>query len=290
MADERNILCLPENKNSYGYTYPLEWVPVESGLFAHIGSQLQGLVLDVFAYVSFIKWHVEWCLIGDSCSQYDQIPQGVEKKGLIVFLHALDHPVGMWKEYIDQLTAYREYDVWAPRIKDYGNTGLESALSELIRPLENYLTKWPERPVVLIGSSNGARLGLALEIRMRKYPNRILLIAISGVFNGTNRLWIRWLFTNSNLYQEYKLSSRHSLLLLDKARRPVSKAGFREYIFYGAGKDIAISPINSSFPLLGKREKVFFVPEEGHVSIVNTLKFVILGQAMRWLNNIPDFD
>ncbi len=288
-ADEQNVLCLPKLQNS-DLVYPLEHLPINSNSYFQIVWQLQGLLLDVNSYILFLKWHIECSLMSDSCSKYEQSPDGLNKKGLIVFLHALDHPTGMWKEYIEYMNSYNEYDIWVPVVKSHGNTDIYSALNGLVGPLKSYLTRWPSRPVVLIGSSNGARLALSLEVFFRDFPNKMLIVSISGLFQGTNRLWLRWMFTNSQFYKEYQYQSSDCLQLLSKAREPLRRPELRQHIFYGSGKDVAVVPLNSSYPVLGLREEFLYLPEEGHVSVVNIIKLEVLERAIQWFNDISDLD
>jgi hypothetical protein len=113
-----------------------------------------------------------------------------ESNGIYFFIHGLFGFPSDWNTYVDTIqTKQNDIHVFVPHIPLKGNCSLETAGKPLLEALENYLKKFPGKPVTLIGTSNGGRLA-AFYLESRLDPkilgnSSLAIVSIAGVHYGT---------------------------------------------------------------------------------------------------------
>lgn len=141
--------------------------------------------------VQWFKWKWEQYLGDGSLSRECHLASPDPSCPLVVFLHGLKGCPLLWYSWIAELPA--EWSWFVPRMREWGNWNSD----ELLRDLEHEITEKLQslvvpRPLVIVGSSNGARLGMNLVERFSRVPDlhhqwisRILMISVAGVLQGT---------------------------------------------------------------------------------------------------------
>lgn len=276
--------CLLHTKVSNS-GYPQEYLPYSRNPVSYSLAKAEGLLFDGWAFAGYIFSHfADYLSPGtDYSSLEDELNSHRNAKALFVLLHALDHPPEMWSQYLKTLGSKSDIDIWVPNLPRWGNTSAQKVMKVLEKPLRKYLTQWPERRIVLIGSSNGARIGLELEIKLRNQHSHILLASIAGVFAGTERIWMRRIITDSDFYRECSYESDHSLLVMKQARERLAPTTNRKHLFYVADGDFFVVPLNASLLVMDHNEEYFYVKSTGHTSIVNKVKDDVLEKAFSWI-------
>jgi len=204
-------------------------------------------------------------------------------KALFVFLHGLNSHPSVWEPYLSQLTESQRYDLWAPFIPEKGNIPLLDTIPDLFENLEEYLAKDAERPVVLIGASNGARVALMLECLLRNRAGKVFVASLAGVHGGTSRIRFRYYWTHPELYSELSYGSQASERFISLARARIPEHAVRAFTFYGSPEDSQVVPVHATFPLLGHGESFFLVRGVNHRSLTGAVQEHVLLQAEDWL-------
>ena len=279
-----DVLCLTGAEPTIT-SYPHEKLPCDKSFISHSLAIVEGVWLDFWAYSQYLLTHCREYIFPDTdySSLDDVLDSGHNASALFVLLQALHHPPCMWNQYIEALASRMEIDLWVPDLPRWGNTASGKVLPILEKPLRKYLSKWPDRPIVLVGSSNGARIGLELEIKLRNQRSTIILVSLAGVFAGTERLWMRRIITDSDFYRECSYKSGHNLDTVRMARHRLSPEAIRKHLFYIADGDFFIVPLNASLLTMGHDEEFYYVMGAGHISIVDKMRDEVLEKAFQWI-------
>ena len=204
-------------------------------------------------------------------------------KALIVFIHGLNSHPAVWSRYLKQLSQSDHYDLWAPEVLDKGNTSLMNSIPPLVTALQNYMEEFPERPVALIGTSNGARIALMLETLLRSTQQRIFVASIGGVHGGSSRIGFRYLWTDSDLYQELSVGNERAKNFIMQSQNKNLNESLRKFIFYGSRNDSQIIPTHSAFPVLNHNEQFFLASGINHRGLVDRVRTHLLSQINLWI-------
>ena len=204
-------------------------------------------------------------------------------KALIVFIHGLNSHPAVWSRYLKQLGQSGQYDFWAPEVLDKGNTSLMNTIPPLVTALQNYMEEFPERPVALIGASNGARIALMLETLLRSTQQKIFVASIGGVHGGSSRIGFRYLWTDSELYQELSVGNQRAKNFIMQSQNKNLNESRRTFIFYGSRNDSQIIPTHSAFPVLNHNEQFFLASGVNHRGLVDRVRTHLLSQINHWI-------
>ncbi len=285
-AHNQGIIQLPGLTSSDANVellYPLDQLPEEKGWGAFLISRCFSLSADLCSFIRRTShgWNSE--ALWTKYTNPVQSPKA-DSDALFLFLHGLDDHPRTWEEYLVTLNKTGKYDLWAPIISERGNIDLDSALSDIAEPLKTYMNTWPNRPVVIVGTSNGARLGLILETQLRSIKSKLMLASIAGVHGGTTMIDYRPFNANPSLYHEISFLSQHCRDTISAARRPLNSGTKRHFVFYAAADEIQVSPRNSALPVLDQNELFFFVRHTGHISVVEKIRDDLLARAIIWID------
>ena len=147
----------------------------------------------------------------------------------------------------------------------------------------SYITKNKGSPICFIGTSNGSRIAMHLEQILRIKPSKIFLSSISGVFFGTRKIYLRYLFTHPDVYQELGYACQSAKNLIIHGRQALQAGSLRKFEFYASREDSQISPFNSSLPLLGHNEKFYLLEKTNHNHIISQVLEFQITNCIKWL-------
>lgn len=217
-----------------------------------------------------------------------------ESNGLYFFIHGLEGSPADWNAYKDDLLEDSMSHVFAPEVMKRGNCGLEAAGKPLLEALESYLTKFPGKPVTLIGTSNGGRLAATyLEANL---PPEVLgsstltVVSLAGVHYGTKFMdymmnpHVLPLVLDKQLLEEFRFGSESARkhLFAWKAKQDVWNAQNKKvhHLFCATTEDAAVRDNSSSLPYHeSSSSKYIVVSGQSHTSIVDALR----KDVMQWL-------
>jgi pimeloyl-ACP methyl ester carboxylesterase len=206
-------------------------------------------------------------------------------RSLIVLLHGLNSHPSIWNKHIETLAhQFREDLVWAPAIIHKGNCSLKTAAEPILAQIITYL-KHQNKPLVLIGASNGARIALYLELKSRKFKSSILTISIAGPHLGTTKIPFRYFHTDEQLYAELSFQNQSSRTFIKALRAPLPKHAQRKHIFYGSLDDIQVSPSSSAFPTINQKEEFYLMQGVDHNGLIQATLEHQLASYRLWINS-----
>lgn len=212
-------------------------------------------------------------------------------RGLYVAVHGLKGHPRIWRNQLERLKQQNEnFEIRLPYVPQRGNCRLGDAVDPIEGMVRDYIEQNPERPVCLLGVSNGSRVAMELEVRLRDTKTPIYVSNVAGALSGTKqmnlaqRLKVATLLYNSDIVDEMHYQSDRSKHLLEKVREPLENGVQRVYDFYASPDDFQIKPYTGSLPALeGKRATYFEVPGENHSSIVAKVAAVQTDRCMAWM-------
>lgn len=113
-----------------------------------------------------------------------------ESQGLYLFIHGLRGFPADLGQYIEEVRRKNPHaHLFAPRVAKGGNCKLTKAATPFVEVVEDYLSKFPGKPVTILGVSNGARIATYIEGHMRPEmlgSSRLSIVSLSGVQYGTS--------------------------------------------------------------------------------------------------------
>jgi hypothetical protein len=87
-----------------------------------------------------------------------------DSAGLCLLLHGMNASRKQWEKYTRQFPKdFPHMDYLAGPVFKAGNCSLEEAAEPFIEVVEDYLRKFPGKPLILIGTSNGSRIASYIE-------------------------------------------------------------------------------------------------------------------------------
>ena len=212
-------------------------------------------------------------------------------KGLYVLIHGLNGQPSIWNGHIAELEKMHHTDLFVPCVPHKGNCSLEEAAIPILNQLLDFIQQHPDKPICLIGVSNGARLALWLEVQLRKKASHtaIKISNIAGVHLGSSRMnfvasyrCTRWWFRyKPQTLEELAFNSPKAKQLINAVREPFE--GTRDYEFFASTEDFHIPETDSSLPNLDKGEKHHLISGYAHSGIVGGVKKRQLESCHEWM-------
>lgn len=219
-----------------------------------------------------------------------------DSKGLYLFIHGLrGHPTD-WNSYQEEIKRKDPHaHLFAPQVPLEGNCALEIAAKPLLEVVNNYLKKFPGRPITLMGTSNGGRIAAYIESNLDPEllgTSRLSIVSLAGVHNGTKvvdlvkklRL-LPLVKLNKDLANEFAFGSRVAQENLSawQNKQYVWKDQNRSvrHLFCATTEDEQVRDLSSSLPFEGTMDSVYKVFNgHSHTSIVEGAR----SDVMKWLS------
>lgn len=200
-----------------------------------------------------------------------------DSEGLVVFIHGLNSRPQQWWSYIEPFReTFPSHTLYTPAVLERGQISLHEAAQPVIDSIRTYADTHPTNRIVIIGTSNGARIGHHVVNRL-PITNNILLISIAGALRGSqtmslaNYLGISTLMGYRPVIQrELSFESPEALRLLEDSHER-AEDGNTHYAYFGTASDhLLIDRTAPHFPL--PRSLHVHMDEVGHSSIVHQVR------------------
>ena len=204
---------------------------------------------------------------------------------LVVLIHGLNSSPLAWTKYIDELTK-PEFNVscFAPYVYNKGYCKRKEAAQPILDVVQRYATRYPTRPILLIGHSFGA--GIAAYIERELDAKDIRLISIAGPHCGTKLInWADHIgfkepfgFTAS-MVEELRYQGTWARKQISKWRtkqKEDQNTGKKvTRVFFASADDWRIFPNETSFPNL-PNSSYYLLGGESHVTIIDAVRQHVL--------------
>lgn len=220
-----------------------------------------------------------------------------KSNALFLFVNGFLGVSCFWQPYIDALEESSSgAHIFSPLVPHRGNCSLEIAAEPLYKIVRLYAEKFPQAPMYLIGTSNGARILFYIEKELDKellLNRKVRVVSIAGVHLGTP---LANLLLRSGLYKLAKISkdfleevsweSPFSSSFLKEWKEKVSplieKNEAYKHLWAGTKNDEILLGEKSAFPFTEEevRHEKVVVSCESHTSIVGGL----CPQILKWLD------
>jgi pimeloyl-ACP methyl ester carboxylesterase len=199
-------------------------------------------------------------------------------EGLYLFIHGLGGRPHDWINYLEALDP--QFHRLAPFIPHAGRCPLQDAAAPLIPILEDYLEKFPGKPVYLVGTSNGGRIAAFLETALspeKLEGHALSVISIAGVHGGTvmmdflKQIGAAFIFS-PDIADNLSFNSPHSQELLHRWQEKQNEWALKgikvEHHFYATTEDEQVRPISSSLPHIPDAQ-YHLIHGHAHMTIVD---------------------
>ncbi len=211
--------------------------------------------------------------------------------GLFLAIHGLNGRPDIWHNQLSTLRKeHSDFEVRAPHVPRKGNCSLEDAAEAIESMMRDYVEHNPGKPVCLMGTSNGGRVAMELEYRLRNTDANILVSSISGAFSGTKkmnlmrRLGVANLIYQPMVVEDLTYQSPAAKALFNRVNKALPDPSTRKYEFYASPNDFQIAPYTASLPILpNKQVNYFLVPGENHCSIVSKVALEQIERCAKWM-------
>ncbi|MFT4553172.1 MAG: hypothetical protein ACI9S8_001808 [Chlamydiales bacterium] len=218
-----------------------------------------------------------------------------ETGALIVLIHGLNgHPSILDGHY--DFFQNRSVTIYQPYVWKKGYCPLEEAAASIYENVLAWAKQYPQKPLVFVGVSNGARLSGYISAKLVKsgnITNPIKVSSIAGPFRGTRMLGISEreevkggrisktvdiiksvfgvLYMGRELAEELRYKSGRAKRLMENMRdaaatHPVS------YDFYATKADSRVTCLDAALPERVEGAYYEIMEMEGHSSIVRAIK------------------
>ena len=224
-----------------------------------------------------------------------------DSEGLCVFLHGLYGHPSVWQKQLAHLeNASDKIDQFAPFLPHKGACSLEEASAPVLNTLLHYIERNPNKPICLIGMSNGSRTSSWLEVQLRKLsPETSVKVSnIAGIHFGSpmmnilNRFGVSRFFYPQDVRKELAYGSLTARSLLAEVLEPMPEGstGVRDYDFYASTEDLIVPNLGSSLPFLNKGERHYVVHGHSHDSIIKAVAQHQINSCVRWIKELANSD
>lgn len=217
-----------------------------------------------------------------------------DHRGLFVLIHGLRSDPAAWFEQIFLLENHQrklKTHIFAPVVHNLGICSLEEAARPILEQLGSYIRHYPMHPICLLGTSNGGRITLWLEQKLREAsPSTPIRISnVAGVHLGTQRmndlsefkLTEHWY--PESLLEEIKYKSPAATRLIQESSKPMLD-GHRSYEFFATANDLLIPNMDSTLPVIENHEaRYYIVTGESHGSVVEAVARQQIASCMEWM-------
>lgn len=216
------------------------------------------------------------------------IREDTRAEALCVLIHGLRGQPATYDFYHDMFKKKlgNRITIFQPHVTNKGNCSLDEAADPIYTQIALWSKEHPNRPIVLIGGSNGARLAgyIAAKLKTKQekeIENPIQACCIAGPFYGTKMInqpdfpkWMGWMWEKvvkiiycDTVYEELSWASDRSQSVI-KEMQTGGEAGVH-YKFYSSLADLQIQSLISGNPSIINAE-YYFSGIEGHSSLVRT--------------------
>jgi hypothetical protein len=275
----------------------------------------RGVLADPKEKRSLAQRTVDWCMSWPRMMGFCQ-PKGTISKvytrgdwkedsdGLIVMVHGLgEGGASEWNAHVSILEKYPTIDIFTPQVVKDGRCALNESAEPILTKVSDYAKKHPNKPVCLIGLSNGSRIVTWIETKLRnEHPKTSVRVStIAGIHLGTwginllaylrvpqilQRIGWQKKFPQV-LCEELSVGSARSKALLESVRAPLPKdCAPRSYELIAAAHDWMIINTESSLPDLNRGEVKFIVWGHGHLSIPVAVAREQIDRALNWMKKL----
>jgi len=306
------VSCFPINiDNDFGVRSNEEFS------IKHDLSSITSTIFHELAYV--IKTGYKNFISLEKPKHFDLVPHD-GKDGLVVFFHGLNGKPSVWNNHLDLFKKLAEKNeetslaFYTPIVPNKGHCTLtDVGIDTIVENIERWISLHPNKPVVLLGQSNGSRVALEIETRLReRAPRTPVSLSLTGpVLYGTsliNKITEKLSIDRLSKFsfglltpvsiKELRQGSDSSKKLLQNARKNLPEGcAERRYRMYAPVMDSHIWEKGSALPILNanneilKNEKHYLVPRYGHNSIVNAFTQEQIEKSFHWIKqkNDPSF-
>ncbi len=219
--------------------------------------------------------------------------------GLCVLIHGLKGLPSMFDDYHDEFEAHmaNKITIFQPHVQDQGNCRLEEAAENILQQTINWSKVHPNKPIVLIGVSNGARIAGYVTAKLKseeKIQNPMMAHCIAGPFFGTKivnqpdwpeqirPIWgdIFKTLHSDEVYDELSWGSSCAQNVIQGMQAVSKDVSFN---FYSSFSDAQVQSFTSALPNVPFSNH-YVTSAEGHQSIVRAVKDPIVEDSMRFIN------
>lgn len=212
--------------------------------------------------------------------------------GLYLFIHGLRLHAFEWEEHLKCLEGQMDkVDVLMPKVVKKGDCSLEAAGKPILKIIMNYINSHPNKPICILGMSNGCRIALWLEYQLRQKAPQVAVkvSATSGVLFGTRLVNFLRKFAILRIFvgcpticDELAFGSETARKLLDRVKEPFDQDK-RDYEFYTTTEDFELIDLCTALPRLDKGERYHVVPGRGHHSILPVICQKQMQDCQDWM-------
>jgi len=214
-------------------------------------------------------------------------------QGLYVLITGLkSHPIWAEGHRVRIEVGQPEMEVRIPFVPENGDCSLEEAAAPIIEMVRDYIRKNPQKPICLIGTSNGGRVAAKVELALRGEGAAIRVSTLAGVFFGSRRIdqfahWnIAQYLYNPAVIDELQIGSETAKALIKEMRASLPEKDTRAYEFFTSTNDEFVPNFSSCLPILGKGETFHVMEGENHFSITHAAREKQLQNAFAWMKKI----
>jgi hypothetical protein len=243
--------------------------------------------------INYIKHAVPLIFKNNSVIDVSKYKQWIKNSsGLYVIVHGLrDNPYTLGTIISNEIKSnikMNKYDVIVPKVPFEGNCLLKDASMPIYNLILDYINKNPNKPIHMIGSSNGCRICSYIETKLRNIDVNIRITALSGAYNGSelvNKFQnILPLVLHKDTIEDMKINSKVNNKLKIKMLKPIIK-GSRYYEFYASTNDLLIPNIDDCFPKVNANEVIYhkLVKNAGHINLGYCKYKEILNNSIEWM-------
>lgn len=248
-----------------------------------------------------------------------------ESPHLVVYLHGLNsHPV-YFKDHIKRWQELgvldtdenhnriipnsnsnaKKINIFCPHILKRGRLPVEICANPIFESIKLHysyialkdreLQRKSDKKLVIVGASNGARIGAYIDHLCRNDPTLagipVLFISIAGALNGTtqmdrlNNLYIAPILYKKDFINEMVFNNPVNQTIIEHLKEPtLPHQGKRSFVFFASSTDTRVTPIDSSLPILNQDEECIIVHDVEHSCIVD----YIIDPCFEYISNFLD--
>ncbi|MCB1073317.1 MAG: hypothetical protein KDK96_09500 [Chlamydiia bacterium] len=207
---------------------------------------------------------------------------------LILFVHGLDGHPSHFAEYKKHLER-DDRDTHLLTVLNGGHCTTEDGAAPILSLIGKYREKFPQNPIVLIGTSRGGPIMAHIELELREQGEanpRVYVGTIAGANNGAGLMRlgtifrVAYLFFNPGLIEalDFNQSVPQDLISRQKAG-DLSK---RQFDYWATSGDFTVTPYSSGFPDIPGAYH-FLVHGQGHTSVVVGVREDVTGRVEDFL-------
>lgn len=234
----------------------------ERDFFAHFGGR-------VCAVGRFVPLAVGTLLFGVNTRHDDayipldkEVVWKEESSGLVALIPGLHGTPHMFGDEIGMLKKrFSDADLVALHLPENGNVPLEESAARVEEVVKSYAKAHPDKPVTLIGESNGGRVAGHVEHALRDSVKKVQLVSLCGAFFGSR--WMDFRAARGDTGSDHpavveglKFGSEEGKALIKRMQEPLEEGVVRRHHFFASKDDMALDPYTTSHPLIEGAEHI----------------------------------